>query len=841
MLRVFTLVTLATSCVSAADMFPFTLPWDDASPTVISLAHLNEKPAGKAGFVKIKDGHLFAGDKRFRIFGVNVCFGANFPTHEAAEKVAARMAKFGINCVRFHHMDMFSAPGGIFAKGGKTLDTERLDRLDYFIAKLKEHGIYSDLNLHVSRTHPDRPKSEKKANPDYDKGVDNFSAPMIAFQKDYARDLLTHVNPYTGNRYADEPAVALIEINNENALGFQWWAGEMDNLPTPYAAELDALWGKWIAAKYSDDTRARKFWGEAAQAAGEELLKPETKWYHEKHEGAEARITESEGKIQINVEKPGTEAWHVQFNRADFRIEKDQGYQVRFRVRAPKEMSLNVAIQQTQSPWKVFGTGRVQVGPEMREVTAFVRVNEADDKPRLSISGMGQTPGEFAFESFSMRTAEIDGTLTRLADGSVPSLKKHTFARNTPAKQRDWQQFIWDTETKYWNGMRDFLKSDLGVQSLIVGTQGFWSPAHVQAGMDVIDSHAYWHHPDFHGRGWNQDVWSVKNESMAGAKDGGELSRLAAQRVAGKPFICTEYNHPAPNTYSAETFPLILAFASAQDWDGVFAFAYSHRGDKWDQPHFDSFFDIDRHSVKMATLPGAVASFRRGDVMAINSNSTLRLSPSDAGESAIRNGPGFVRQHSEFKPIDVFKTRFGAAPKLVASSDMLVTGIGPAPLQMSWDHDLQIASVNSRRAKLLVGRVRSGEKYNLEDVTIIPGETRQGWACYQATVLEGDAFGSARRILITATGDTENADQTWTDDKKVSVGRKWGKAPVLVEGPAAEIEITTLGPTPSDPIPRNRAWSLDETGKRRDEIPLEGNRLQIGPQHRTLWYEIVRE
>ena len=101
MLRAFAFVTLATACASAADMFPFTLPWDDASPTVISLAHLNDKPAGKAGFVKVKDGHLFVGDKRFRIFGVNVCFGANFPTHEAAEKVAARMAKFGINCVRF--------------------------------------------------------------------------------------------------------------------------------------------------------------------------------------------------------------------------------------------------------------------------------------------------------------------------------------------------------------------------------------------------------------------------------------------------------------------------------------------------------------------------------------------------------------------------------------------------------------------------------------------------------------------------------------------------------------------------------------------------------------------
>ena len=646
------------------------------------------------------------------------------------------------------------------------------------------------------------------------------------------------MNPYTGKRYADESAVALVEINNENALGFQWWAGEMDDLPAPYAAELDTLWGKWITAKYSDDEHARKAWSEGAQTAGNELLKPETQWYHEKHGGAEARGTESEGKIQVTVEKPGTEAWHVQFNRSDFKIEKDQGYQVRFRVRAPKEMSLNVAIQQTQSPWKVFGSGRVQAGPELREVTAFVRANETDDKPRLSISGMGQTPGEFVFESFSMRTAEIDGSLTRAKDGTVPSLKKGNFARNTPIKQRDWQQFIWDTETKYWNGMRDFLKQELGVKSLIVGTQGFWSPAHVQTGMDVIDSHAYWHHPDFHGRGWNQEVWSVKNESMAGAKDGGELARLAAQRVAGKPFICTEYNHPAPNTYSAETFPLILAFAAAQDWDGVFAFAYSHRGDNWDLTHFDGFFDIDRHTIKMATLPAAVLSFRRGDVSPLKGSALLSLTADDTLISGIQSGPGLVRNRPEFNSLDLTNKRFGLSVSPAKKTELVTTG--EPSREFVWRSDQNIAAVTSSRSQMLVGKAAS-ERRDLGGVALTPGVTRQNWACYQITALDGEDIASAKRILITATGDTENTEQTWTSENKVSVGRKWGKAPVLVEGPAADIEFTAFEPTVGTSKSKARAWALDETGKRREEIPLDGNRLQIGPQHRTLWYEVVRE
>ena len=91
MLRCLLTLSACTTIASAAEMFPFTLPWDDATPTAISLAALNDKPAGKDGFVHVRDGKLHVGEKRLRIFGVNVCFGANFPTKEAAPKVAARM------------------------------------------------------------------------------------------------------------------------------------------------------------------------------------------------------------------------------------------------------------------------------------------------------------------------------------------------------------------------------------------------------------------------------------------------------------------------------------------------------------------------------------------------------------------------------------------------------------------------------------------------------------------------------------------------------------------------------------------------------------------------------
>ena len=53
----------------------------------------------------------------------------------------------------------------------------------------------------------------RQSRPEFDKGLDNFEPRMIALQKKYAHDLLTHVNPYVRLPYSQEPAVAFVEIS----------------------------------------------------------------------------------------------------------------------------------------------------------------------------------------------------------------------------------------------------------------------------------------------------------------------------------------------------------------------------------------------------------------------------------------------------------------------------------------------------------------------------------------------------------------------------------------------------------------------------------------------------
>ena len=105
-------------------------------------------------------------------------------------------------------------------KSGSTRNFNQagLGRFDYFWAKLKERGIYLHIDLIVARAfqegdgldYPGQPGSCLKC-------YTMVNRRLIELQKEYAQKLLCHVNPYTGTRLLDDPAVMTIQINNEDS------------------------------------------------------------------------------------------------------------------------------------------------------------------------------------------------------------------------------------------------------------------------------------------------------------------------------------------------------------------------------------------------------------------------------------------------------------------------------------------------------------------------------------------------------------------------------------------------------------------------------------------------
>ncbi|MDD2600247.1 MAG: cellulase family glycosylhydrolase [Kiritimatiellae bacterium] len=247
----------------------FPMDWSTHNETAVDLSGFLDAPAGRDGFIAVKGAHLVKPDgSRFRIWGVNICSSACFPEKESAVAMADQLAKIGFNCIRFHYFDSKWSP--LFDKGAdntRSLNEDALDRMDFFIAELKKRGIYVNINLNVARSY-----REGDGVRDYDKlgfakASTYFNPQLIKLQQEYARQLLTHKNKYTGNDYCNEPAVATIEILNENSLLTAWHQGRLDGIhepdggtwspiPKSYADELTSLYNQWLQESQSTETIA---------------------------------------------------------------------------------------------------------------------------------------------------------------------------------------------------------------------------------------------------------------------------------------------------------------------------------------------------------------------------------------------------------------------------------------------------------------------------------------------------------------------------------------------------------------------------------------------------------
>lgn len=257
----------------APELKPYEMIWRADAGVLVDLGFLLDKPAGSKGFVNVRNGHLADGaGRRLRIWGVNFSFTASLPEKALARDVAAHLSRFGINCVRIHHLD-WRTPRGIIDSNhpdSRHLDPAMLDRLDNLIAELKKQGIYVNLNLNVARAFQPGDLVKDAESLGFAKAVTFFDQRLIELQKEYAKALLTHRNPYTKTEYRNEPAVAMVEIVNENSLIESWKAGRLQgkgpapnqqdrtwtDIPASYAADLTRMFNEYLARKVDADDLA---------------------------------------------------------------------------------------------------------------------------------------------------------------------------------------------------------------------------------------------------------------------------------------------------------------------------------------------------------------------------------------------------------------------------------------------------------------------------------------------------------------------------------------------------------------------------------------------------------
>jgi hypothetical protein len=809
--------------------------------------------------------HFHRGGRDVRIWGVNLCFGSNFPTHEDAPYVAERLAAAGVNSVRCHHMDTSRWPRGIWnAENGKTIEPQALDRLDYLINELAKRGIFLNLNLHVGREHS-RYLGLPQTNREYDKISGIFTPALIEAQKQYARDLLTHVNPYRGVRYADDPAIAFVEITNEDSL-FMWGAEEtLRTLPNYYAGILRNQFNAWLRQRYGSDDALRTAWSQGTRPLGENMLQNGTLtswdknrgvpeyWNIEQHEGCRASLSQPgnlpSDAIQVEIGRADTTEWHLQLTQGGLPLIEGQYYTVSSQASSAQPRAISCSVGQAHDPWANLGLSRrVDLSPEWKKFSFGFVATASDNNARISFAFSGNST------TFFLAQVELrPGGQVGLAQGESSSLGSVSLFQENESTQRilDRMVFLAETEKAYFDGMRSYVKNDLGCGALVTGTIVFGPLGlYAQSDMDFVDSHAYWQHPTFPGRPWDSANWLIGQKPMTDYPSEATLFRLAAERLAGKPFTVSEYNHPAPLDAQAECVPMIASFAVAQDWDGVWLFAYSHATNDWNRQTMSGYFDIDTNPAKWGFMRAAAAIFGGGLATGDKASGAARATPnrqpsvqSRQGQNAlaiaklqVKYANDMLRMLTDANGVaynDMLRTRILGWRMGTSGFSLQSAAINPQS-QLRWSVDTGGRGIYQAAAPLVAvervvagqAQVYTGHAERFEKAT--DGRIRIASPDFAALTIT--PLGTGKMILITACGRCENTGMQFSPDRR-TLGRNWGRAPVQIEAVRGILVVP-------DGKWVCHALAPDGTPKQQVPISYENGRgtLTLSPEYGTMWY-----
>lgn len=849
--------------------FNFSLPAFDSS----SQAFLPKFPAKTIeDFVGISpEGDFEVDGKKIRFWGFNTTAGGCMPPKDKAAAIAARLRKMGVNIIRLHHLDNpWSGQEGTLldrdADNTTTFDPVSLDRLHYFIFHLKRNGIYCNLNLHVSREVKEGDGIADADNiPDYGKAVNMFDQQLVDNQKLYAANLLNSINPYTGNRLKNEPAIAMVEITNENTL-YGYWKnnalvsfGAGGNILARHQDSLDEKFQKFLQQKYASHSELEAAWSVGANPNQQNLARDggfesgdiEQDWVLERHDPARADIAiETDnphaGNYCGHVSITGHSGvnWHVQFKQIWQSVEAGKSYTITFACRADGDKQVSAYAQRDNSPWTWYGGRTFDVTTEWQTFRFdFTAQEDNYERVRLAFSFIDQN-GDFYFDDIAFREKNLQ-VLKQGEDlhaGNIQRLRYYEVPDFTTARVQDMSAFYLGLQKGYFDEMYDFLKNEIGVKCPITGTNALSGipDAYSQTGLDYLDDHNFFDHPSF-PNGWSLEDWYIENESSLSTYSLWPVTDvIPGYRLQDRPYTISEYNHPFPNRYKAELMPLITAYGSFHDIDGIMFFEYQSDHWDWESDRVDGFFAMNRDHLQMSMCPIYSYVFRNGLIDPASRQYLVDFTREEVfAQPKVDRGNRWSRHHS-------YNTRMALEYGVVIRDFEAQSSSDPAQLpdintsgilqsstnQIQIDVDNGILVTHTPRFVSFAGAVdqsfflhtASMEVTGASDFSVI------SWLSLTEETLRNSKYS-----LLSLTNQIQNTDMTW--DGMHTVHNDWGMSPTLQKP-----TVISLGfGIDADSL---RFYPLDPTGaiqpqKARTLLPIAPGRFLIGIDQsleETLWF-----
>lgn len=866
--------------------YPFQVDQDvlSGAPDFGSLNH----PLGPEDRVFVRDGHFFrvgpdlkpstGDDERVTFFGVNLAFGANFPEEKDAPRIAKRLRRLGVNLVRLHHMD--SQPDSSAANAGSilmaapypTLNGVAVQRLRTFLNALAAEGVYCNLNLHVGYTfNPARdgiPALPAAASiPSQSKPLHIFYPRMIELQTDFTRRVID------GLALRNDPALAMVEIDNESSLLQQWQWAQLDQyLAGEYRDVMAAKWNGFLKNKYETTDKLREAWSGGA-SAGPELLSGN--WRLEIHSPSQAVMSQSDGSATVQVTRAGAV---VIVKQVGFSVSQNETYlaEVEMRAELPAGQSRNVYwdVKQDVSPWRTETGKNIAVTNQWQRYTMLF-------KPSFDMDGIGRfglsveaVDAPLYIRGATVRIAARRGMLEgeSVEEGNVSLVGDNEFA--AAARTNDYIAFLTQMDKSYLDTMLAAVRETTDEWTPVAGTQmGYGGLMNLEshASLDYQDNHFYIDHYNFPNVSWDGRDWRFRDSSSLGAGLTTFLN-MAAARQGGRPYTVSEYNQPWPNTYAAEIEPTLAVFGAFQDWDSIMHFAYSH-GRGWDDG-VPNGFNINGDWTKFPNIGQSAWLFRSGAIRPglepVDIPVTADMRVRATSEKRNGNIAQFLTAALGFDPavalVHPVRLAVDAAVELPDAAKSASAPYRADSDEFSFDKDRKLFLIHADGAAGVCGFLKRDEPVEAGALKVEPGESARGYVAMLLTPLDGRPIRESERLLLSNPGYAlrsqpgsnparpqalikyPNTTDWWTIEPEPSYPAKpsgnlnGGIRPVWMERVEAFVTIRTSSTSIT-------VYPLDGAGQRLDALDenrvqkVEGGfriHVQANGDNWSPWYEIVR-
>lgn len=470
----------------------------------------------------------------------------------------------------------------------------------------------------------------------------------------------------------------------------------------------------------------------------------------------------------------------------------------------PQKLNLMVHYDaKAQARWKK------QVNVIFTQKNPYTGLILAKDPALLGVTLFNE--GGLAFNTRKEVPAALKSVFFNWMAEKHPDEPKVFPEKNKRSKQQSLlQTFYTELEIKTYDWMKTHLQS-IGFEGLITAYNNGKKRQvlGVKSHLDLVTVHGYFDHPKKFIRPGN----SITNQSAI--SEGLPLVKyLSLNRFYQKPFIVDEYDHVYWNRYRYEA-PMVAAFASFQDWDGICRFQ---------QPvilDYDSSikrqtalfpFAVGVDPVARATETLAALLYRRGDVSIVDSQAVFAAA--DKFRDA-RSGQSWFPDH--------------------LGKQALLTQVG-------WEENEKTASKSENSAEIgfdsatkqgWINTPKTQAVFFVEDIADKTGNLKLHYASEAGMVslssLDNQPLASSQRVLMIIATDAIGTDTEFSADRTQLT--RLGRLPARLLSSKIELswrnkqaknmQLYALGMNGE----RKKPWQISVDG---DELHLKLNTADLG-------------